>query len=123
MKKLVPALAIAVLPFYLAVEVYAQQPAPPPSVEQLQEQISDATSQLSLTQQMLANANAQFIAERARGLKINNQLGQVEGQLAKALSDVAAKDKELKAAKEPKPAEPKPVTPAEPEKPADTPKP
>lgn len=60
----------------------AQQVGPPPDPQEVQ-------VQLNLTEQALANANHQFIAERTQTLMLRNQLAQ-------ALTDVAKRDADIK---------------------------
>lgn len=75
----------------------APAPAPQPDFQalQLQDQLSDAASQLRLTQQAQANASAEFIAERVMTLKLQNQLGQISQASNDKDKQLADKDKEI----------------------------
>lgn len=66
----------------------AQQVGPPPDPQEVQ-------VQLNLTEQALANANHQFIAERTQTLMLRNQIAQAQADAAKAKADSAEKDKTI----------------------------
>lgn len=66
-----------------------------PNLSALQDQLTDTTSELRLTEQALANATHEFLAERVATLKLQNALGQVSQESSAKDVRISEKDKKI----------------------------